>query len=365
MGFESGNISFRGFYLKRKMPGDAVRRFADHALPALESLRNEPITGWVTGRHLLDRHITDESAIFAGYLRLNLVKAERKIPAPLLRAECMMEELAAMQAEGLEYLKRDQRIKIKKEITERLLPDMPPQLKAIPIVCGRDDEFIFSGAMSDGQVEALILHLSQALGSGLDPMTPESAALKRKGHSIQDLVVTSLSPECADEEVSESPGLDFLTWLWFYSETRGGELETGQGTWAVMLEGPLTFVMEGSGAHEASLRKGSPLQSVEARCALLGGKKLSRARVTLARGDEQWSGELDAQSFAMRGVKLPKTEELDAVSRFQDRMLSLKSYLDGILAYYDAFLDERIDPRRWKETVGQMRKWVANREGKR
>jgi len=46
-------------------------------------------------------------------------------------------------------------------------------------------------------------------------------------------------------------------------------------------------------------------------------------------------------------------------------MLSLKSYLDGILAYYDAFLDERIDPRRWKETVGQMRNWVANREGKR
>lgn len=365
MGFESGSVSFRGFYLSRTMPGDAVRRFADHALPPLEALGREPMTGWVTGRHLLDRNITEESAVFAGYLRLNLVKAERKIPAPLLRAECMMEELAAAQAEGLDSLKRDQRIKIKQEVTERLLPGMPPQLKAIPIVCSRDDSFIFAGATSDAQVEALILHLSQALGMDLVPMSPETAALKRKSHSIQDLAVTSLSPECADEEVSESPGLDFLTWLWFYSEKRGAELTTGQGTCAVMLEGPLTFVMEGSGAHEASLRKGSPVQSIEARTALLGGKKLARARVTLARGDEQWSGELDAPSFVLRGVKLPKTEQLDAVSRFQDRMLSLKAYLDGILAYYDLFLDERIDPQRWKETVGQMRDWVAKREGKR
>lgn len=277
MSFESGSVSFRGFYLKSAMPDDAVRRFADHALPPIDSLGREPVTGWVTGRHLLDRNITEDSALVAGYLRLTLVKAERKIPVPLLRAECMMEELAATQAEGLEYLKRDQRIKIKKEVTDRLLPGMPPQLKGIPIVASRGDDFVFAGATSEQQCEALMIHLGQALGTELVALTPESAALKRKGHSIRDLVVTSLSPECADEEVSENPGMDFLTWLWFYSEKRGGEIETGHGTYAVMLEGPLTFVMEGSGAHEASLRKGSPLQSIEARTALLGGKKLARA----------------------------------------------------------------------------------------
>ena len=52
-----------------------------------------------------------------------------------------------------------------------------------------------------------------------------------------------------------------------------------------MLEGPLTFFREGEGAHEAVLRKGTPLNSREAGTALYCGKKLKRAKLVLAEGD--------------------------------------------------------------------------------
>ncbi len=73
----------------------------------------------------------------------------------------------------------------------------------------------------------------------------------------------------------------------------------------VMIQCPLTFFMEGQGAHLMVLRHGEPLIASEAKTALLGGKKVQRARVILAIGEEPWSANVDAETFVMRGIKLP------------------------------------------------------------
>ncbi len=365
MGFESGSVSFRMFYLTASLPEDHVERFAAHAGPSLDTLGREPASGWVTGRHLLDRHITRDTAYRGGYLRLTLMRAERRIPPALLRAECMMEELAAIQAQGVAFLKRPERVQIRKSVVERLLPQMPPQLTGIPLVAGTRGEALMAGAISDPQMDALTQHFHAAVGVELVPMTPETAALKRKKKSVRDLAPSSFSPECPDDEVAPGIGLDFLTWLWFYGEVRGGMVDTPQGPFAMTLEGPLMFVMEGRGAHEARLRKGEPLVSSEAKSALLAGKKLRQARLVLAQDQRQWSVELDGESFVFRGVKCPKPEALDAVSQFQDRMLLLQTLAQTVLILYDRFLEERLAMDRWAETLREMRVWVTTRTGQR
>lgn len=365
MGFESGSVSFRVFYLSAPLPDNHVARFAKHAGPALEGLGRDPMSGWVTGRHLLDRHITEETAYRGGYLRLTLMRAERRIPGALLRAQCMMEELASAQAQGVEFLKREERSRIRKEVTDRLLPQMPPQLTGIPIVAGRHGEAMMAGALSDAQIDALNLHMHSATDVELIPMTPETAALKRKRHSVRDLVPCSFSPECPDEEAAAGIGLDFLTWLWFFSEIRGGRIETGHGEFSLALEGPLMFVMEGGGAHEARLRRGEPLLSSEAKSSLMAGKKLRRARVVLVQDQRQWSAEIDAETFAFRGVKIPKGEQLDAGSQFQDRMVLLQTMIQTFLALFDQFMDERLSGERWAATLREMRVWVSTRASKR
>ena len=186
MSFESGSASFRVFYLARTLPDDYVQRFARHAAPALDGLGRDAVHGWVTGRHLLDRKITEETAYHGGYLRLALMKAERRIPGALLRAECMLEELAAKQAEGVEFLKRETRAKIRKEVSERLLPQMPPQLSGIPVVCGRRAEALCAGALSEAQMDVLTHHFHVATSVELTPLTPETAALKRRRRSVRD-----------------------------------------------------------------------------------------------------------------------------------------------------------------------------------
>lgn len=365
MSFESGSISLRFFHVPRPMPRDAVERFAAHAAPPLETLGDGTIQGWVTGRHLLDRVITDENAFHGGHLRLSLMQAERKIPEALLRAECRMEELAHLQAQGVEKVSGSVRREIRRSVEDRLLPQMPPQLKGIPFIYDERNGLIHASALSDKQVDAFQVHFAQTVGFSLIPETPDLAAMKRKQKNVRDWQPSSFSPEREDEEVSHDPGLDFLTWLWFVAEARGGQLKIGDlGDIAVMIEGPLMLVMEGAGAHEAVVRKGEPLLSAETKAALLSGKKLRRAKLTLARGDQAWSVTLDAVPMTFRGLKLPEGEKLDPISKFQERMDLLFLFHEAFYGLYDRFVDERSESKKWNVTVKEIHAWVSGRKSR-
>lgn len=366
MGFESGSLSYRAFYLSGKLPDDVIKRFAKHAIPPITTLGVGELNGWVTGRHLLDRHITEENATLAGYLRLTLVKAEKKVPEALLRAECKMEELALMAAENKPFVTRGERSEIKKGIMERLLPTMPPTLTGIPILLDSNADILYAGATTEKQMDVITIKFQESTGVKLIPMTAETASLMRRRISVEGIEPTSFSPDLEDPLAGGTIGSDFLTWLWFYSEMRGGLMTVDKEQYGVALEGPLTFFLEGDGAHVTVLRKGAPLVSSEAKTALLSGKKLINAKLTMAHAQESWSVTLDANQFVFRGLKIPKgEEELDAVSRFQQRMVALDRFMNALLSFYDRFLDERLDGKQWKPVQKDIHKWVSDRVAKR
>jgi hypothetical protein len=362
MSFESGTVSCRMFYLSQPMPKDALQWFNVRLAPPLDALSGGPIHGWVGGRHLLDRKLDETSAYFGGYLRVTLMAAEKKIPESLLRAECRVEELARLQAANAAELDRAARAEIRKQITERLLPSMPPQLKGMTLVHQPKSEALYAEAVSEKQMDALTVNFRETMGFGLIPLTPATAALKRLRLDLRDLPPASFSPEVPDEEAGNSPGQDFLTWLWFFAEARGGIARLPElGEFSVAVEGAPTFFFEGAGAHEIVLRRGLPLLSAEAKTALLSGKKLRRAALVLARGNEAWRVTLNAEEFVLHGLKLPPAEKLDPASRFQERMTALNTFRDALLAFYDRFVKERTDAAAWAKTLKEIHRWVADR----
>lgn len=363
MSFESGSIGFRAFFVPRDLPPDVVDRFAAQAAPGLEMLREEPIQGWVGGRHLLDRIITQENAYNAGHLRLTLMQAERKIPPALLKAEQTMEELAQLQASGKAFLNRKDRAGIKRQVIERLLPGMPPQLKGISFVYSERARQIYATCLSETQLDAFQIHFARAVGFALIPAMPADAALRLRRLDVDELSPSSFSPELDDRQVHHMVGEDFLTWLWYISEQEQGALHIeGIGAVSTLIEGPLTFHMEGDGAHLTVLRKGEPLISAEAKTALLAGKKLRQARLNLGQGDTAWSCTLDADQFVFRRLKLPEPEEkMDPFSRFQERIRLMDRFMELYFALYNEFLARRSHPEEWNDEVQRIRKWVSDR----
>lgn len=363
MGFDSGSVSFRLFHLRNRFTRDSVVKFAAMAAPPIETLGSEPIQGWVSGRHLLDRDIREETCVSGAYLHVALMRAERKIPEALLRAYCRLEEEAELKARNADVLPRQVRTEIRTRVREQLLPTMPPTLSGLPVAVDFRNDMMLAAAMSDQQIDRLSPYFRETTGSLPVLYTAEVAALMRKQVNANDLEPASFSPS-ADAEPGADPalGLDFLTWLWYTWEKEGGvfHLEQGGEPLGFMLEGPLTFFREGEGAHEAVLRKGSPLLSREAGTALLCGKKLKRAKLTLARGEQQWTATVDAD-FSFRSLKVPKGEQFDPVGRFEERMMLIETYWQTFLALFDRFLDVRADRRAWGNALAGLHAWVERR----
>ncbi len=342
-----------------------MERFAEHAAPPIETLGREPIQGWVTGRHLLDTRLTEENCVFGAYLHATLMRAERKIPEALLRAHQRLEEEVQLRARNATTLPRQVRSEIRDEIYERLLPTMPPTLTGLPVVVDFRNDRVFAGAMSDQQLERFAGLFRETTGVLPVQMTPETAALMRKQLNNRDVPAVSYSPDPEippDDQISL--GMDFLTWLWWWWESEGGIFrpEKNGPQYGMILEGPVTFFREGKGAHEAVLRKGNPFDSREAGIALLGGKRVKRAKLTLAEGDKLWSATVDAD-FGFRAVKVPKGDQVDPSGQFQERMLHIETLVNVFLGLFDRFLDQRKAPAQWNKTVEAMREWVGRRAG--
>jgi len=367
MAFEQGSLSFRMVAMPRPFGMDAVASFAQDAAGPVDAADESPRRGWVTGRHLLDTAITEASALYGGRFRLQLREIVRKVPTAILKAECKMEELAVCAANERTFLKASERAEIRQGVLERLLPKMPPSIKATPFVYEPGADHLYVAAMAETAFDVFNAALASTLGFGGFAADAAYLANDLANLAEEDFAPASFAPDAkrrdgGEEGESAHFGREFLTWLWSEAEARDGDVDAGEaGKVGILVEGPLGFEHEGAGAHSVVLSRGAPEVSAEAKTALASGKLLRHARLTFAADRETaWRFHFDADSFAVRAMQMPKGElRLDAASRFLDRMTLLDRWRDILLGLYGRFLALRRDPARWGKAAKAVREWVA------
>jgi len=90
-------------------------------------------------------------------------------------------------------------------------------------------------------------------------------------------------------------GTEFVTWLWFRSETAGGIVDLGDDdSCEVDFEKDIVLTSEWGEATASALRGEAPAMSPEAAAALLAGKKVKRARLRITHRDTPWHLALNA-----------------------------------------------------------------------
>jgi hypothetical protein len=271
---------FRVFKIPRPV-GDDVSGFARRALPDFNGVRDQPVDGWANGSHLAGRGISHETCIVAPWFKMNLVQMERKIPGPLLRSEILSEEAIRTKIHGGDWLSRAEKTEIRQEIVDRLLPTMPVSLSGIAFSGRPDDSRLYVEALSERQVDVFVSYFREA--TGLVPIAWSADTLLRLwGTDFREWPEMSFSRLVDSERTTHCAGCDFLTWLWYKAESCPDCVPCGpkHGSIGVMLEGPLTLVMEGGGTHVTRLSRGNPVCSAEAKACLQAGKKLKQAEVS-------------------------------------------------------------------------------------
>lgn len=172
-----------------------------------------------------------------------------------------------------------------------------------------------------------------------------------------------------DLEHAESAGLllgqEFLTWLWFASETSNGLFRTKEGeAFSVTVEQKVS-VQGGEGeARETAVCSGPMAELREARMGLRTGKKVNKVKVRVEKDEVSWQVLLDAATFTLQGLKTPKVEMKleegeDPDSRILEKIYLLEKCTDFLDIVFARFLDLRFGPQ-WTEETTRLRKWVEN-----
>ncbi|SKA79791.1 hypothetical protein SAMN02745704_01263 [Paucidesulfovibrio gracilis DSM 16080] len=159
-------------------------------------------------------------------------------------------------------------------------------------------------------------------------------------------------------------GQEFLTWLWFYSETTGGTFQTKDGRgFSINLEQRIS-VQGGEGENLATATVSSPLgELTEALSGLRIGKKVNKAQLRMERDGETWMISVKAEDFGFSGLKTPKIEtksndDEDPDGAFLEKMYLIEECLEMLDASFARFLKLRLGPD-WKDESAGLTRWVT------
>ncbi len=162
-------------------------------------------------------------------------------------------------------------------------------------------------------------------------------------------------------------GQEFLTWLWFKSDERGGAIAVEpHGDILVVFEKHLLLEYGEGESFEKVVCQGLRAELKEARTGLCLGKKLEQARLMIQVGEYEFHVTLKGSVFEYRSVRLPKTmtqaEEADDPAAREgmvlDRLGLYQTLVHTIDALFRMFLRVRLSDR-WPEERERLAAWIA------
>lgn len=170
-----------------------------------------------------------------------------------------------------------------------------------------------------------------------------------------------------NSQIQESPDLllgeEFLTWLWFQSDTIPDSFSLADGSPFRLYMEQRIVVEGGQGeAKETTAVSGvlSPLR--EARFGLATGKKVRRALIRLEKDDLAFQFSMDAATFRPSGLKTPKLdkeENEDPDALVLEKIFLLETCMDCFDAAFNKYLKLRLSAD-WAKIVQQIDRWIKS-----
>jgi len=161
-------------------------------------------------------------------------------------------------------------------------------------------------------------------------------------------------------------GQEFLAWLWYKSEERGGSVEVpGRGDVQVVFEKHMLLEYGEGEAHEKVICRGLLTELKEARAGLALAKKPEQARIRLAWSEHEFSLTLTAATFEFRNIRLPKTaganEDDGRAESLEGRILERIALIEQLTRLVDDLFRMFINIRAstlWSEELVKIRAWI-------
>jgi hypothetical protein len=156
-------------------------------------------------------------------------------------------------------------------------------------------------------------------------------------------------------------GREFLTWLWFRSETDPVLDLPGSRAVEVEILGPILLDANYGDARSTALKGESAGLSAEAGTSLREGKKLRRARVKLNVEGVEWIASLDGETFAVTGLSVPSSGKLPFAESLRLRTEYVLDFESLLTELTNLFLERRLDGKRWATELKKIHAWALEK----
>jgi hypothetical protein len=182
----------------------------------------------------------------------------------------------------------------------------------------------------------------------------------RRGASQMDLVDLMVEKRFLGQE--------FLTWLWWKSDERGGSVKLeNEGDITIAFEKHMLLESGEGESSEKIICTGLQAELQEARTGLQMGKKLEQARIVIQHNNNEFSFTLAGALMEYRNVRLPKTEatENDTTGKPEEiegmileRIFLFEELIRIINVLFAMFLKVRLREQ-WRDELLKIRHWVV------
>ena len=162
-------------------------------------------------------------------------------------------------------------------------------------------------------------------------------------------------------------GQEFLTWLWWKSEERGGTVELPNiGDITVVFEKHMLLEFGEGESSEKIICSGLQAELQEARTGLQMGKKLEQARIVVGHKNYEYSFTLAAALMEFRNVRLPKTEATEndrsdnpeeIEGMILERIYLFEELIRLVNSIFLNFLQVRLSEN-WRDELIKVRAWI-------
>ncbi len=160
-------------------------------------------------------------------------------------------------------------------------------------------------------------------------------------------------------------GQEFLIWLWYKSEERGGSVELPErGDILVVFEKHMLLEYGEGPESEKLICRGHQTELKEARAGLALGKKPEQARIKIGSDEYEFSFTLTAATMEFRSMKLPKTagagdgdDQENLEGQILERISLFEEGIEMVNDLFRLFISIRTSDK-WADELVRIRQWI-------
>lgn len=348
MGFIKGSVSFCRF---RVPEADGAAGF-ECGLKAF-SFRDffpadaQTNTGWTSLEDILDSAFERSDYAYGPYLLFAMRTDRRVLPASLLKLRLLEAERRFRAERNTAKLYKEQREAIREAVRRELAERAEPIPSIYEVCWSIADGVVYFGGLAPNIVQEFVDLFRRSFRVDPVPLSP----IEVMSNGGSELLPPRLNRE-------------FLTWLWFKSEERGGTVYIPNVGDVEIVYVRRLVLESGEGEYQEQVTcSGRHAHLREGKDALRQGKLVKEARLRLSHDGARWEFTYKADSASFTSMKLPAavyTEEEDEGNEggVLERLYTLETAVRIMDRLHEHFRSLRTSDD-WPAVVVQMDRWAA------